>query len=261
MKEDLVDDTSSWEVVTDETVQRWSMPDQPAKQDRSRRRQQEILDAAVTVFARDGIARARIADIATQAGVPLSSVYDYYASKEDLAYGLPATRMGVFYAEFLDRAQRVHTARERLSLYLWLTADFARRNPEWARILYLEIWPSVAIKDVTVRRSIDDFARILVALIRDGKQAREWTSAHDPYQTAAIFIGSINQLLITWLLYGRPRDLMVAVSALIERLLPLLEPAPPIKPRGRRRSIRVKNDVLPPDRYPSMPSECSGTLR
>jgi AcrR family transcriptional regulator len=234
MKEVLVDDTPPWEAVTDEVVQRWSAADQSAKQDRSRRRQQEILDAAVTVFARDGIARARIADIATHAGVPLSSVYDYYASKEDLAYALPATRMGAFYAEFLDRARRVNTARERLSLYLWLTADFARRNPEWARILYLEIWPSVAVKDVTVQRSIDDFARILVALVRDGKQAGEWISKHDPYQSAAIFIGSVNQLLITWLLYGRPRDLMTAVSALIERLLPLLEPILPVKPRGRR---------------------------
>jgi hypothetical protein len=43
-----------WELVTDETVRRWSVPDQAAKQDRSRRRQQEILDAAVSVFARDG---------------------------------------------------------------------------------------------------------------------------------------------------------------------------------------------------------------
>lgn len=213
-----------WELVTDETVRRWSVPDQAAKQDRSRRRQQEILDAAVSVFARDGIARARIADVAAQAGVPLSSVYDYYASKEDLAYGLPATRMGLFYAEFLDRARLVDTAKERLRLYLWLTADFARRNPEWARILYLEIWPSIAVKDVTVQRSIDDFARILIALIRDGRAAGEWTSSDDPYQTAAILIGSVNQVLITWLLYGRPRDLMAAVSSLIERLLPLLGP-------------------------------------
>lgn len=233
IKEDPVGEPPSWDKVTEETVQRWSVPDHAAKQDRSRRRQREILDAAVTVFARDGIARARIADIATQAGVPLSSVYDYYSSKEDLAYAVPATRMGTFYAEFLERARRVKTANERLYLYLWLTADFARRNPEWARILYLEIWPSVAVKDVTVQRSIDDFARILVALIRDGKRSGEWTSGHDPYQSAAIFIGSVNQLLITWLLYGRPRDLMAAVSALIERLLPLLEPAPPIKTRGR----------------------------
>lgn len=227
-------DAPAWEHMIDEMARRWSMPDQAAKQDRSRRRQQEILDAAVIVFARDGIARARIADVAAQARVPLSSVYDYYASKEDLAYAVPATRMGAFFAEFLERARTLPTALERVGLFLWLTADFARRNPEWARLLYLEIWPSVAIKDVTVRRCIDDFARILVALLRDGARAGEWADTHDPYQTAAIFMGSINQMLITWLLYGRPRDLMAAVSALVARLLPLLAP---VSARGRRKRI------------------------
>jgi AcrR family transcriptional regulator len=228
----------AWDSLTDEVAQRWSASDQPAKQDRSRRRQQDILDAAVIVFARDGIARARIADVAAQAEVPLSSVYDYYPSKEDLAYAIPAKRMGAFYAEFLDRARLVATARERLRLYLWLTADFARRNPEWARILYLEIWPSVMIKEVNVRRCIDDFARILIALVRDGERTREWEAGPDAYQTAAIFIGSINQLLITWLLYGRPRSLGPAVSALIDRLLPLLGKPPAGQPTLKGRVAR-----------------------
>jgi hypothetical protein len=85
--------------------------------------------------------------------------------------------------------------------------------------LYLEIWPSVAIKDAAVRRCIDDFARILVALVRNGILQREWSAEHDPYQSAAIFIGSISQVLITWLLYGRPRDMMSSISTMIARLL------------------------------------------
>jgi AcrR family transcriptional regulator len=216
---------SGWATLVGNAARRWAVPDPQGKQDRSRRRQQIILEAAVQIFARDGIARARIADIATQAGVPLSSVYDYYPSKEELAYALPATRMGQFYVEFMDKALAEPTAEARLRLYLWLTADFARRNPAWARVLYLEIWPSVVMTAGDVRRSIDDFARILVALIRDGEQRGEWPKGPDHYQTAAIFIGSINQILITWLLYNRPRNLMAATSAVIERILPMLDPA------------------------------------
>ncbi len=212
-----------WRAVVSEIARRWAGDGQTGKQDRSRRRQQEILDAAVIVFARDGVARARIADIAAQAGVPLSSVYDYHASKEELAYALPATRMGQFFAEFLDKAGAVPSAADRLRLYLWLTADFARRNPAWARILYLEVWPSVMIKEVKVRQSIDDFARILIFLIRDGEVSGDWAAGANPYETSAILIGSISQLLITWLLYGRPRDLMSATSALIDRLTLLLK--------------------------------------
>jgi AcrR family transcriptional regulator len=216
-------DEPGWATLAGEAARRWAVPEQSGKQDRSRRRQQVILEAAVHVFARDGITRARIVDIATQAGVPLSSVYDYYPSKEDLAYALPATRMGQFYAEFMAKAPAEPTAEARLRLYLWLTADFARRNPAWARVLYLEIWPSIIVTEGDVGRSIDDFARILVALIRDGEQRGEWPEGPDRYQTASIFIGSISQILITWLLYARPRNLMAATSAMIERILPILD--------------------------------------
>jgi hypothetical protein len=38
------------------------------KQDRSKRTEQQILNAALRVFARDGISRSRIADIAAEPG-------------------------------------------------------------------------------------------------------------------------------------------------------------------------------------------------
>ncbi len=229
----------SWDKLVEEAAQRWAIYDPPAKQDRSRRRQQDILEGAVHVFARHGIARARIADIAARAGVPLSSVYDYYPSKEDLAYALPATRMGQFYAEFLEKAKTERSAASRLRLFLWLTTDFARRNPEWARILYLEIWPSVLIKEVKVRQSIDDFARILVALLRDGAARKEWPEQPNDYETATILIGSVNQLLLTWLLYGRPHDLMEAATSLIKRLMCIIDAPPRSRPRTTPRKTRV----------------------
>ena len=70
------------------------------KQTRSRRRQLDLLEAATRVFARDGIAKAKMADIAAEAGISVSSIYDYYPSKEDLAYEIPIRRLAQFYAEF-----------------------------------------------------------------------------------------------------------------------------------------------------------------
>ena len=64
-----------------------------------------------------------------------------------------------------------------------------------------------------------------------------------PYQTVTIFIGSVSQLIITWLLYKKPKHLMKAAGALIERLLTLLGPVPAgaqgATKRGGVRSRRV----------------------
>lgn len=227
-----------WDEVLAAIVARWQGEESEPKQDRSRRRRQEILRAAVRVFARDGIAGARVGDVAAEAGVPVSSVYDYYPSKQDLAYAVPTARMGKFYAEFAEAARAASTARERLQLYLWLTADFARRDPDWARTLYLEVWPSVLVKEARVRECLDDFARIVIALIRDGGARGEWPVDRNPYQTATILIGSTSQLIITWLLYRQPRDLMRATTQLIDRLTPLLGMEDARKPpstNGRRK--------------------------
>ena len=215
-----------WDAMVNGAADRGQAEESAQKQDRSRRRREDILRGAVRVFARDGIARARIADIAAEAGVPLSSVYDYYPTKEDIAYAVPIERMGDFFTEFVEKARLASTARERLHLFFWLTVDFARRNPDWARTLYLEVWPSVLVEKTLVRQSLDDYGRIMLTLIHDGERSGEWSPDPDPYQTTTIFIGSIGQFITTWLLYKRPRDLMKATGPLIDRLLLLLGPAP-----------------------------------
>jgi AcrR family transcriptional regulator len=204
------------------------------KQDRSRRRQQGLLEAATRIFARDGIAKAKMADVAAEAGISVSSIYDYYPSKEDLAYAIPLRRLSQFYAEFLAQAPLLTTMRERLHLFLSMATDYAHRNPDWARLLYLEIWPSVLIEEARVRRAVDDFGRIVVAMIREGSQRGEWDAKLDPYRTATILMGSITHMIITWLLYRRPENLNKATRPMVDQLLKLVdlgEPAP-AKPRN-----------------------------
>src|ERR1700761_7868322 len=99
------------------------------KQSRSRQRQLDLLEAATRVFARDGIAKSKMADIAAEAGISVSSIYDYYPSKEDLAYEIPLRRLSQFYADFLERALGLGSMRDRLHLFLCMAVDYARRNP------------------------------------------------------------------------------------------------------------------------------------
>ena len=216
-----------WTNYINAVVDRWAEDSGDRKQERSKRREQEILRAALHVFARDGISRARIGDIAAEAGMPVSSLYDYYPSKEDLAYAVPHEHLARFYEEYRESVAKVGTFRERLRLYLWTAADFARRNPEWARTLYLEIWPSVLVSETSVRHSIDDYARVIVHLIRSGETAGEWPAPENVYEMASILIGSVNQVITVWLLYRKPRDLMRAISSVVARIMTLLGDPPP----------------------------------
>ena len=214
---------AEWQFFLGKLRARWSGVEDERKQDRSRRRQQEILRAALRVFARDGILRARIGDIAAESGMPVSSIYEYYSGKEELAYAVPLQFYGQFYTEFAEGVASVATARERLRYYLWLSIDFARRNPDWSRTLYLEIWPSVLVNDTEVQSAIDDYARVVIHLVRQGEARGEWPPVGNVYEVAIILNGTVSQLIISWLIYRQPKQLMKSADSLLDRALRLLD--------------------------------------
>lgn len=193
------------------------------KQDRSKRTEQQILNGALRVFARDGISRARIADIAAEAGISTSTLYEYYKNKEDLAYDVPMSRFAEFYDTYRIAVQAKTSTRERLLLYLTMSADYAREHVEWGRLLYLEIWPSVLVSETEMRHSIDDFVRVMVYLIKCGMKEGWIRSDRSPYETSSILLGGINHTIITWLLYRRPRNLTKAGADMSERGIAMLE--------------------------------------
>jgi AcrR family transcriptional regulator len=69
-----------------EPQQRWSR--------RKEARPQEILDAALAVFAERGFAAARMDDIARRAGVTKGTLYLYFPSKEELFKSLVRVAIG-----------------------------------------------------------------------------------------------------------------------------------------------------------------------
>jgi AcrR family transcriptional regulator len=65
----------------------------PRWQRRPEDRPEEILDAAVAVFGDQGYARAKLEDVARQAGVSKGTLYLYFASKEELFREMVRTRI------------------------------------------------------------------------------------------------------------------------------------------------------------------------
>jgi AcrR family transcriptional regulator len=230
------DPNLEWSTFLGEILAHGNDDNNERKQERSKRREREIQRAALRIFARDGISKSRIQDIAAEAGMPVSTLYEYCSSKEELAYIVPMASISQFYEEFAAAAAAEPTAGGKLRLYLTLAADFARRNPDWARVLYLEIWPSVLITESPLRRYLDDYVRIIVFLIRFGAKLGEWTAEENPYELAAILNGSVNQIIITALLYRRPHNLARAAESILDRTMSLFR-----APAGKKKAKATRS--------------------
>ena len=220
-----------WLAYLDRMIAR-CRPESTRKQDRSRQREKEILRAAMRVFARDGLSPARISDIAAEAGIPISTIYEYFAGKEEIASAVPVAHLCRFFEEYRAMSEKKSTAYDHVWNFLYLSADFARRNPDWARSLYLEIWPSVSVAQGEIKELFDDYMRILIRAIRMGEERGEWPSGPNPYETAAMMVGGVNQMIITWLMMRKPKDLSKAVAKMLERTMQLLSPVKTPENRG-----------------------------
>jgi len=76
---------------------------------KGKRTQQQILDAARTIFARDGYVNARMADIASEAGLSLGGLYRYFENKEHVFEHLVADVHEELYASSRARDHRFAT--------------------------------------------------------------------------------------------------------------------------------------------------------
>ena len=104
--------------------------DSPARwRRRKEARPQEILDAALTVFAEKGFAAARMDDIAARAGVTKGTIYLYFDSKEAVFKTLVRESIGDTLTRVTGEANRLEgSAADMLRAILRIVGHFMRTS-------------------------------------------------------------------------------------------------------------------------------------
>ncbi len=116
-----------------------------------------ILDAAITVFARQGFHHCRVSDVADEAGVAYGLVYHYFDSKEQILNELFLERWQVMLDAIteIDRRQEV-PARDKLYMVAGFIIDSYRHEPDLMKVIIVE-----------VTRAANSFGRLHLDKIRE----------------------------------------------------------------------------------------------
>jgi AcrR family transcriptional regulator len=96
---------------------------------------EQVLDAAERVMATEGFEAATIARVVDESGVPLSSVYHYYGSKDGVLLAVMQRGADRFYADVPDYDRRSGTAVEHLRLVIFDAIDALERHPNFLRLV------------------------------------------------------------------------------------------------------------------------------
>ena len=99
-------------------------------------RRQEIIDAAIKVFARTGFAETSVQDVADEAGVVPTAVYYHFAGKDEL-FDVVLQSVITELDEVVDRARAEEdhpaAALSQITTAVW---NWIESRPDHARILY-----------------------------------------------------------------------------------------------------------------------------
>jgi len=167
-------------------------------------KRQQLLGAAVRVFARKGFHASRVGDIAEEAGVAHGLLYHYFKSKDQVLEA-------VFHENWSILVTRIELVEE--------TDEPAADQIRHIAAIVLRTW--LHLPDV-VRVVIQEFGRspelperigeltlpidVLQRVIARGVERGEFRQDVDPAFAATVVYGSIDELLTAWVLGRLPSD-------------------------------------------------------
>jgi len=174
------------------------------REDLSEERQQQILEAAIRVFAEHGFHDARMEDIARESGLSKGAVYLYYKSKDAIIATLLRTMFTWMMRSFRSTIEGSGTATERLQAMMGTFADEIDRMAMAMPIL-LEFY-AVAARQASVREFFAhvyaEFRDVLAAMIRQGIENGEFRAV-DPEEAALTFLALTEGLTLIWAMNPR----------------------------------------------------------
>lgn len=169
------------------------------QREETRRRVREI---ALEVIRRDGLAEARVDEIARLAGVSRGTVYFHYPTKEDVVAEVLAEAEGRILGALRELPKTAPVAR----VLEVLCEAFAK---EWER--EARLFPSVATvavraaAETTRSKDLDAVHRALAARFKAAGDRGELTGAMRPAVLANVFLMSVLTTTLAWSVRPRPR--------------------------------------------------------
>ncbi|MGA7420454.1 MAG: TetR/AcrR family transcriptional regulator [Acidimicrobiales bacterium] len=177
----------------------------PARNRSAGNRTEEILAAAVAVFAENGYRATSMNDLARAAGLSKPGLYHYVASKEQLLVLLYQTEMEQHLVEERSVIESSTSATESLLRILAQRATYSCRQQRLQRIFTEEEAEVPAELMGVIRKQRREREDFLVNVVEDGVAAGEFRLTATPRIAVRAMVGAVN-FCYKWFDPSGPKD-------------------------------------------------------
>lgn len=167
-------------------------------------KKQEILLAAMKVFARKGVANTKMADVAEAAGIGKGTIYEYFKSKKDIFAEAFSHFMEQVDTVMAKRLFKIHDPIEKLNAWITAWVEVVQNGSIDFMEIIMDFWAEgVRHKHKTtvfdLNKTYDEYRRMLVEILEDGISKDRFRPMNTTI-VASILIGSMDGLVLQWIM-------------------------------------------------------------
>jgi AcrR family transcriptional regulator len=182
---------------------------------RGARSREAVLDAAERLIAEHGYEAATVAALVEEAGIPASSVYHYFGSKEGVLLAVMERGAERFFAELPDFDRRIGSRPEHLAVVVEAVSAMLDRHPDFLRILVVMAAQPPAVGEGEVHRVVNRVRELALQRLRE---QMEIVFALDPKSSSADHLARFALAAIDGAFVARQSDPQLTIAELLEHL-------------------------------------------
>jgi AcrR family transcriptional regulator len=196
-------------------------------------RRDQILKSAEKVFSDKGFLNSTISDVAKETGVSDTTIYEYFSSKEELLFSIPREGIELSKQMLDSHLNYISGTTNKLRGMIYHLCKFYQDNPYFASISLMTLKTNKKFMETDTYKDLKEYYKTMTDVIKEGIQTGELKSDTDPYFVRSVIIGSVEFIVIRWLMYGCPED----------KTQPILSVDPLFKliMHGTKKDKRMKN--------------------
>ncbi len=180
---------------------------------------QQIIEAAVRVFARKGYYNSRVSDIAREAGIAAGTIYLYFKTKDDILVTLFRDKMAEFVGALrkaiADEPDAASKVRRLVSMHFCMLEE----NPDLAEVVQVELRHGQKFFRGASSQEIGAYFALIGSVLEEGVAEGRFRSSLPVKVATKMLFGAMDQMATSWVLGKRGYRLVDTADAIAEIFL------------------------------------------
>jgi TetR/AcrR family fatty acid metabolism transcriptional regulator len=180
---------------------------------------QQIIEAAVRVFARKGYYNSRVSDIAREAGIAAGTIYLYFKTKDDILVTLFRDKMAEFVGALRKAIAGEPDAARKVRRLVSLHFRMLEENPDLAEVVQVELRQGQKFFRGASSQEIGAYFALIGSVLEEGVAERRFRSDLPVKVATKMLFGAMDQIATSWVLGKRGYHLVDTADAVAEIFL------------------------------------------